>query len=76
MFDSLQPHGLKHIRIPYHELSELTQTHVHTVVDAIQSSHPLSSPSPLAFNFSQQEGLFQEVSSSHQVAKVFEFIQD
>ena len=54
------------------QLQELTQTHVHRVGDAIQPSHPLSSPSP-AFNFSQHQGLCQGVSSSHQVAKVLEF---
>ena len=47
--------------------------HVHQVSDAIQPSHPLSPPSPPAFNLSQQKGLFQYVSSSHQVAKVLEF---
>ena len=52
-----------------HQLPELAQTHVHQAGDAIQPSHPLSSPSP-AFNLSQQQGLFQRVSSSHQVAKV------
>ena len=54
----------------HHQLLELTQTHVHQVGDAIQPSHPLSSPSPPAFNHSQHQGLFQWVSSSHQVAKV------
>ena len=53
-----------------HHLPELAQTHVHWVSDAIQSSHLLSPPSP-AFNRSQHQGLFQWVSSSHQVAKVF-----
>ena len=57
----------------HHQLLEFTQTHVHWVSDAIQPSHPLSSPSPLAFNLSQHQGLFQWVSSSHQVAKVLEF---
>ena len=57
----------------HHELLELTQTHVHRVGDAIQPSHPLSSPSSLAFNLSQHQGLFQWVSSSHQVAKLLEF---
>ena len=52
---------------------EFTQTHVHWVSDAIQPSHPLSPPSPPAFNLSQDQGLFQRVSSSHQVAKVLEF---
>ena len=43
----------------HHQLLELTHTHVHWVSDAIQPSHPLSSPSPLAFNLSQHQGLFQ-----------------
>ena len=43
----------------HHQLLELTQTHVHRVSDAIQPSHPLSSPSPSAFNLSQHQGLFQ-----------------
>ena len=55
----------------YHQLLELT--HVHRVGDATQLSHPLSSPSPPTFNLSQHQGLFQRVSSSHQVAKVLEF---
>ena len=42
----------------HNQLLELTQTHVHGVSDAIQPSHPLSSPSPLAFNLSQHQGLF------------------
>ena len=57
----------------HHHLPELTQTHVHQVGDAIQPSHPLSSPSPPAPNPSQHQGLFQWVSSSNQVAKLFEF---
>ena len=56
----------------HHQLLEFTQTHVHLVGDAIQPSHPLSSPSP-AFNLCQHQGLFQWVSSLHQVAKVLEF---
>ena len=52
-----------------HHLLELVQTHVYRVGDAIQ---PLSSPSP-ALNLSQHQGLFQQVSSSNQVAKVLEF---
>ena len=56
----------------HHHLPELAQTHIHWVGDAIQPSHPLSSPS-LALNLSQHQGLFQWVSSSHQVAKVLEF---
>ena len=43
----------------HHQLLELTQTHVHRISDAIQPSHPLSSPSPSAFNLSQYQGLFQ-----------------
>ena len=57
----------------HHQLPEFTQIPVHQVGDAIQPSHPLSSPSPPAFNLSQHQGLFQWVSSSHQVAKVLEF---
>ena len=57
----------------HHQLSEFTQTHVHWVGDAIQPSHPLSSPSPPAPNPSQHQSLFQWVNSSHQVAKVLEF---
>ena len=55
-----------------HHLLRLAQTHVHQVSDAIQPSHPLSSPSP-ALNLFQHQGLFQWVSSLHQVAKVLEF---
>ena len=58
----------------HHQLPEFTQTHVHWVGDAIQPSHPLSSPSPPAFNLSQHQGLFQWVSSSHQVAKKNRYI--
>ena len=50
--------------------SQLTQTLVHEVSDAIPPSHPLPSPSPPAFNLSQHQGLFQWVSCLHQVAKV------
>ena len=56
----------------YHQLSEFTQTHVHWVGDAMQPSHPLSSPSP-TFNPFQHQGLFKWVSSSHQVAELLEF---
>ena len=56
----------------HHQLPEFTQTPVHWLGDAIQPSHPLSSPSP-TFNLSQHQGLFQWVNSSHQVAKVLEF---
>ena len=57
----------------HHHLPEFTQTHVHKVGDAIQPSHPLSSPSPPTFNISQHPGLFKWVSSLHQVAKLLEF---
>ena len=57
----------------HHQLLELTQTHVHWVGDAVQPSHPLSSPSPPTFDLSQHQGLFKWVSSLHQVAKVLEF---
>ena len=56
----------------HHQIPEFTQTYVHWVSDAIQPSHPLSSPSPLTFNLSQQQGLFKWVSSLHQVAKILE----
>ena len=57
----------------HHQLPEFTQTHIHRVGDAIQPSHPLSSPSPPAPNPSQHQSLFQWVNSSHEVAKVLEF---
>ena len=60
--------------LPVHpQLLEFTQTHVHWVNDAIQPTHPLSSPSPPALNLSQHQGIFQWVSSLHQVAKVWSF---
>ena len=72
--DSLRPHGLQHPGFPVHQqLPELAQTHVHWVGDAIQLSHPLSSPSPPTFNLSQHHVLFKWVSSLHQVAKGLEF---
>ena len=58
----------------HHQLPEFTETHVHRVIDAIQPSHPLSSPSPPAPNPSQHQSLFQWVNSSHEVAKVLEFL--
>ena len=57
----------------HHQLTESTQTHVHWVGDAVQPSHPLSSPSPSALNPSQHQGLCKWVSSLHQVAKVLKF---
>ena len=56
-----------------HQFPDLAQTQVHRVGDAIRPSHPLSSPSPPAVDLSQHQGLFQGVSSSHQVARVLEF---
>ena len=56
----------------HYQLPELAQTHVHWVGDAIQPSHPLSSPSPPAFNLSQHQGLFQWVGSLHQVVTELE----
>ena len=70
MSDSLQPHGLQQARLPCP--SPTPRAHVHRSIDAIEPSHPLLSPSPPAFNLSQHQGLFQRVSSSHQVAKVLE----
>ena len=57
----------------HHQLPEFTETHVHWVGDAIQPSHPLSSPSPPAPNPSQHQSLFQWVNSSHEVAKELQF---
>ena len=72
--DCLQPHESQHARPPCPSpLLEFTQTHVYWVSDAIQPSHPLLSPSSLTFNLSQHQGLFNWVSSSHQVAKVLKF---
>ena len=72
MSDSLQSHGLQHSRLPCPSPSlGVAQAHVHWVSDAIQPSHSLS-PSSSALNLSQHQGLFQWVSSSHQMAKVLE----
>ena len=72
--DSLRPHELQQARPPCPSPTpEFTQTHIHRVGDAIQPSHPLSSPSPPAPNPSQHQSLFQRVNSSHEVAKVLEF---
>ena len=71
--DSLRPHELQQAGLPvHHHLPEFTQTHVHRVSDAIQPSHPLSSPSPPAPNLSKHQSLFQWVKSLHEVAKVLE----
>ena len=69
---TLQHRGLQHARPPCPSPA-VTQTHVHWVSDAIQPSHPLSSPSLPSFNLFQHQGLFQCISSLHQVAKVLEF---
>ena len=72
--DSLQPCGLQHTGLPVHrQLLALAQTHLHRVSDVIQPSNPLSSPSPPAFNLSQDQGLFQWISSLHEVARVWSF---
>ena len=57
----------------HHQPPKSTQIHVHCVRDAIQPTHPLSSPSPPALNLSQHQGLFQLVSSLHQVVKYWSF---
>ena len=57
----------------HHQHPEPTQTPVYCVGDAVQPSHPLSSPLPPAFNLSQHQGLFEWISSSHQVFKTLEF---
>ena len=61
--------------LPVHrQLPEFTQTHVHWVSDAIQSSHPLSSPSPPAFNLSQHQGLFKRVGEKVEAVTDFLFL--
>ena len=68
---SFWPHESHMPGLPvHHQHPEFTQTHVHRVSDAIQPSHPLSSPFPSAPNPSPHQGLFQWVNSSHEVAKV------
>ena len=73
MSDCCDPTNCSMLGLPVlHSLPELAQTHVYWVSDAIQPSHPLLSPSPLALNLSQYHSLFQWVSSSYQVAKGLE----
>ena len=73
--DSLWFHGLQHKRLPCPSLSpRVCSTHVHWVSGTIQPSHPLSPPSPPAFNLSQHQCLFKWVNSLHQVAKYWSFI--
>ena len=72
--DSLWPHGLQHARLPCPSSTPRSRSNsCRGVCDAIQSSYPLSSPSPPAPNPSQNQSLFQWVNSSHEVAKVLEF---
>ena len=72
--NSLWPHELLHTRPPCPSPTPGAYTsHVHWASDAIQPSHPLSSPSPPAPNPSQHQSLFQWVNSLHEVAKVLEF---
>ena len=71
---SLRPHGLQHVRPPCPSPTPgdgLTQTHVHWVGHAIQPSHPLSSPSPPAFNPSQHRGVFFFFSGCFQMSQFF-----
>ena len=70
--DSLQPHESQHARPPCRSPSPGVHSNIHRVRDAIQLSHPGSSPSPPAPNLSQHQGLFQWVNSSHEVSKVLE----
>ena len=56
----------------HHQLPDPAQTHVHRVSDAIQTSHPLSSPSPPALSLTQHQDIFQCISYSHQIVKVLE----
>ena len=73
MFDSLWHHGLQPTRLPcLSQPPRVCSNSCPWADDAIQPSHPLSSSSPPAFNLSQPQGLFQWVSSSHQVAKALE----
>ena len=74
MFYSLRPKEHSTPGLPvHHQRLELAQIHIHHVGDAIQPSHPLSSPSPPAFNLPQNQGLFQWVSSSHQAVEYWSF---
>ena len=72
MFDSLRPHGLQHARLPCPSPSPGACSRSRLLSWWCHPSHPLLSPSPPAFNPSQHQGLFQWVSSSHQVVKVLE----
>ena len=70
MSDSLRSHGLQHSRLPWPSATPgACSNSCPSSGDAIQPSHPLSSPSPPTFNLAQHQGFFKWVSSSHQVAK-------
>ena len=73
MSDFLWPHESQHARPPCPSPTPRVHSDVHRVSDAIQPSHPLSSPSPPAPSPSQHQGLFQWINSSHEVAKLLEF---
>ena len=72
--DSSWLHGLQHAGLPCPSPTpRVHQIHVYGVCDAIQPSHPLSSPSPPAFNLTQHQGLFKWVSSSNQVENMIQW---
>ena len=74
MSDCLRIYGLQHTSPPCPSRTlEFTQTHNHSVHDAMQPSQLLLSPSPPAFNLSQHQGLFKWVSYLQQVAKILDF---
>ena len=73
LLSSVQLFAIPWTRLPVHQLPKFTQTHVHWVDDDIQPFYPVLCLSPPAFNLSQHQGLFKGISSSHQVAKIFEF---
>ena len=72
MSDTLKSHGLQPTKVPYLSLSPGVWLKLMSI-ELMMPSHPLSPASPPAFNLSQHQGLFQWISSSHQVAKVLEF---
>ena len=74
MSESLRPHRMQHSRLPCPSPTlGVAQIHVHQVGDPIQLSHPLLSSSLAAFNLSQHQGLFQQVSSLHHMTRLLEF---
>ena len=78
MLQSMESQGVRRDWVTKHSISTvcICQTHVHQVGNAIQPSHPLSSPSPPSPNPSQHQSLSQWVNSLHEVAKVLEFQLD